>query len=185
MCLLSHNPLTFVFVIVQCPPGYFNTEEGQITCTVCPSGYMCPLPDQLPIVCNPGEFSFSGSLICTSCPQGFSCSSPEDAPVSCRIGEYSNMTHCVSCLPGFYCPDPSLPPYPCPTGLYSSTRGLISCQICPVGHHCVDPAQSPVPCSSGTFSLSGSSLCQVDSLLQIVLPTLYNHSWLFCTIALP
>ena len=133
---------------------------------------MCPLPDQLPIICNPGEFSFPGSLICTLCPEGFSCSSPEDAPVSCKLGEYSNTTHCVSCLPGFYCPDPSLPPYPCPTGLYSSARGLTSCQVCPVGHHCVDPAQSPIPCTSGTFSLSGSSICLVGSLLQTILAVL-------------
>ena len=145
---------------------------------------MCPLPDQLPIICNPDEFSFSGSLICTSCPKGFSCSSSDDDPVSCRTGEYSNMTHCVSCLAGFYCPDPSLPPFPCPSGLYASAHGLTSCQVCPVGHHCVDPAQSPVPCSSGTFSLSGSSLCLVSSLLQIIFALIIRSCFLTCSLAL-
>ena len=124
---------------------------------------MCPLPDHPPIICNSGEFSFSGSVICTSCPAGHSCS-PGEAPSQCQIGEYSNVTHCIACPPGFYCPIPTLLPIPCPTGLFSDDHGRSSCKICPIGYQCTDPAQSPKPCSAGTFSTSGSTSCSVSLL---------------------
>ena len=55
----------------SCQNGWFTTETGSITCTICPMGSMCPNNDRDPIPCPAGTYQSSyGSTQCIQCSSG-------------------------------------------------------------------------------------------------------------------
>jgi hypothetical protein len=90
-----------------CPPGTYQSQYGENTCTTCPTGTYN---------------LFEGKASCTPCPAGSFCDTPDDAPVSCPRGYYShaNAANCTAC----------------PGGTFNTLTGQSSCQTCSAGYEC-------------------------------------------------
>src|SRR4051812_18176370 len=85
-----------------CPLGSYNTMIGAQSadaCVICPAGYSCATPSQLPVPCTQGQYSLINATHCINCPAGRSCANPAAAPVMCDLGQYSaaNATSCSQC----------------------------------------------------------------------------------------
>lgn len=128
----NHEPYVppqcfFALVVVELP--FFS---GSANCTVCPGGFYCATPSDLPIACSDGEYSAEGASTCTPCPAGSYCPGPprdEDSKAPCPAGQYSlgGTSSCSACPKGFYCPDASQGPTACPDGYYADVGNKTAC----------------------------------------------------------
>lgn len=57
-----------------CASGYYSLA-GEMNCTKCPAGKMCPFPSISPINCPTGTHTqnLEGQTSCTDCQAGFYC----------------------------------------------------------------------------------------------------------------
>uniref|UniRef100_A0A7M5XIK9 Tyrosine-protein kinase ephrin type A/B receptor-like domain-containing protein n=1 Tax=Clytia hemisphaerica TaxID=252671 RepID=A0A7M5XIK9_9CNID len=151
--------LTNVCNVIECPPGYYTTENGTAHCTICPEGNKCPIPHNLPIPCSEGEYQpEEGKDFCLPVPSGLVVTDGK-TPKECQAGEYSNGTACVECPKGFYCPSSTTTPIVCKAGTYANALSSTSCQLCPSGYSCLNAADAPVACTAGSYSVAGQIKC--------------------------
>ncbi|XP_037836575.1 multiple epidermal growth factor-like domains protein 11 [Kryptolebias marmoratus] len=124
-----------------CAEGFFcvggafeQSPSDNLTGSLCPPGYFCPVGTSVPKLCPKGTFSEQGGLVdssqCQSCSPGFYCSESGLSTVS------------GPCLPGFYCLDGSQSAAP-----VSDVSG----GVCPVGHYCPEGTSTPFPCPLGFY----------------------------------
>lgn len=100
--------------------GHYGFGTLQTKCKVCEPGYYCPIDEEVPIPCLPGQYSLGGATMCTSCPAGYQCPSTSRALMQrCSLGTYSTGAQevCTQCPPGYGCD--ALSTYPCPSGMIS------------------------------------------------------------------
>ena len=57
---------------IECPVGYYQPDQGQITCDICPPGSTSITQGSRSclFLCAPHYYSSTGYEPCTSCPQG-------------------------------------------------------------------------------------------------------------------
>ncbi len=89
---------------------------------LCPEGFYCPNPTELPKACPLGYYSNStGETTCKICPEGSRCDTVSSSPIACASGYYSaagNIT-CTACPSGYKCVS-GAPPTPCAIGMYGT-----------------------------------------------------------------
>ncbi len=145
---------------LACPSGWYSAA-GDIVCTMCPAGSVCPNIDGSGIyTCNPGTYSEAGTYTgCTNCPAGKYCPYT-DRPLQkeCDAGYYAPNTHMAACIPcpiNNQCIDKTTAT-PCPSNYYS-LAGWAVCRMCPAGQNCnVAPPQD---CGTGYYSQEGDKDC--------------------------
>lgn len=94
--------------------GFYQDENNQRACKVCPPGYYCPYGNANKLVCPAGSYALGAAEFCTKC------------------------------LPGFYCPDIDKPTQlPCMLGWYTLTSGNALCNICERNHECIGNTKVP------------------------------------------
>lgn len=101
---------------------------------MCPGGFSCATPSDLPTACSDGSYSAQGATVCTVCPAGSYCPGPtrdEESKALCPPGTYSESgaSSCSRCPKGYYCPDAAQPPVACPSGYYAHTGNMTACDM--------------------------------------------------------
>ena len=71
----------------ECPKGYYQNEEGQITCKKCPNGTISKQ---------------SGSSECEECPKGYWQTKKRDFCMTCKNKQERSSFGCYYCKPGYY-----------------------------------------------------------------------------------
>ncbi|XP_077065179.1 uncharacterized protein LOC143716507 [Siphateles boraxobius] len=148
---------------IPCPPGTFQSLQGQAECSLCPAGYFCA---------GSGTVT-EGTSIPVPCPRGYYCPAGSESGVSfpCPVGTFngqlglSRKDQCVPCPPGKYCSSSGLdtptgncsPGYVCNLGSsLSEPVGDSTGRRCTAGLYCPPGASHMEPCPPGTFgSLEG------------------------------
>ena len=54
----------------QCPVGYYQPDQGQISCDKCPLGSTSTTPGSRTCLCAPHHYSSTGYIPCSPCPVG-------------------------------------------------------------------------------------------------------------------
>lgn len=101
---------------------------------MCPGGFSCATPSDLPTGCLDGYYSAEGATVCTVCPTGSYCPGPprdEESKSPCPPGTYSESgaSSCSECPKGYYCPDAAQAPEACPSGYYAHTGNMTECDM--------------------------------------------------------
>jgi hypothetical protein len=96
-----------------CLPGTYQSQEGQSSCAICPSGSWCGEGTVYPASCPLGSYCIEGTRYPTEylCPNG-------------TFGNKMNLSsssECSSCSPGSYCGSEGLSE---PTGLCKAGESL-------------------------------------------------------------
>ena len=138
---------------VICANPYYQDQQGQAVCKVCPTGYECT--NAVKSLCKPGNEKPSFYCPGVSTRLRVACG---DGKYSVRVGANS-LADCLSCPPGYYCPlTPSateikinvcLPGRYCPAGS-GSNQGV----QCPIGYYCPEGSAAPYECSPGSYCAS-------------------------------
>ena len=141
-CLKGHMCPTGSPAPVPCGAGYYQDQERQWSCTICPPGYYCdnstgPVVDYKSYRCITGHY----------CPQGTKYSNQH----KCPPGTFNNQTgdddvkDCRDCTGRFACDDWGLSVpnklcsagYFCRSGANMTTPRLgVNADICPPGYYC-------------------------------------------------
>ena len=141
-----------------CPAGYYQNEDRQSECRLCPSGFYCS--DAIEPVVYPQNFT---------CPRGHYC--PHGTRYSnefpCPTGYFNDLqgrkqvNDCTPCTGGDVCDHQGLisPSGSCAAGYYCRARANQTtpelgddANVCPAGFYCPEGTDSPEPCAQGTFS---------------------------------
>ncbi|XP_071975240.1 signal peptide, CUB and EGF-like domain-containing protein 2 isoform X1 [Engystomops pustulosus] len=132
---------------VLCPHGTYQSEEGQITCEICPDSRDHPKHagardvSECGGLCHSGEFSSDGFRPCIPCPVGtYQPESGRTSCISCGGGlttKHSGATtfhDCetrVQCSPGHSYNTMTHRCLRCPVGMYQPEFGQNFCISCP------------------------------------------------------
>ena len=54
----------------ECPVRYYQLDQGQISCDMCPPGSTSTTPRSTSCLCAAHHYSSTGYMPCTRCPQG-------------------------------------------------------------------------------------------------------------------
>jgi hypothetical protein len=129
--------------MLKCAPGTYSDFE-QSECTLCPAGFKCSDPSNVPNPCPQGSYSAAGSTDCIACSTsvtpGAVCTKNGLLRV-CQPGDLCDQSTDIDrkCPATKYCSPPNFQPLDCPVGTYAA-QGSSSCTICPQGYFC--PASS-------------------------------------------
>ncbi|CAG5098823.1 Oidioi.mRNA.OKI2018_I69.XSR.g16008.t1.cds [Oikopleura dioica] len=161
-CPVGHKCPANAFAPTLCPPGKFQTNTGQSSCSDCTPGYTCD------------------GYTKKTCPVGHFCIDSTISPVPCPKGEYQDetgQTGCKTGAAGFYCPPGAIECHLCPAGSYCNSGTKANCpagkyseeegrssqcdEECPLGHYCPAGTSSPFPCPPGFYQDTiGESNCK-------------------------
>lgn len=135
-----------------CPVGSWS-YAGATQCTLCPSGFSCPIASVGPAACYPlpaaaAKAAFSRLATAAGCAVGNA--GPGCTP--CPIGSWSlaGATSCTKCALGYSSPIASVGPDACYP--IASNTGAAGCAVGNAGPGCT-------PCPIGSYSLAGASQC--------------------------
>jgi len=158
----------------MCPPGTFQTEEGQQQCDECKDGYYNPTPNGVTCLsCPEGQISNNSHTECVNCPVG-TCQ-PEEGGGICRpcgVGQFNDKdgaSACTDCPAGFFQDQiGQIFCNPCKEGTFSSGNRTMKCEQCTAGYYCPTPATiTPTICPAGSMCPTGSSSPTECSLLHV------------------
>ena len=132
-CLPGTYSIENTTVCKSCDPGAYTVELGATKCIICPPGSMCPVANQLPIVCPINTFSSGGSTGCKACSKGM-------------IAD-SGSSKCLTCPPGYRCS--AAGNKVCKAGTFN-TGSQTGCQICGFNEISPDAASRCKACKSNS-----------------------------------
>ena len=115
-----------------CRQGYYQSNEGQDHCLICPIGYATTMTGMIKCMsCPKGYISQkNGSKFCNKCPSGW-------------YNQHENTKKCELCLKGTF-----------------SNVGSSSCSLCPKGYYQISNEQSfCLSCNPGRYNnIRGNSI---------------------------
>ncbi|XP_072543610.1 sushi, von Willebrand factor type A, EGF and pentraxin domain-containing protein 1 isoform X2 [Salminus brasiliensis] len=146
----------------SCRRGYYQDEEGQTECKLCPDGFSTPYlhsrsVSECKAQCKPGSSSLSGLETCESCPLGEyqpgfgsrSCLPCPSKTSTVNRGAVDSIECGVPCSAGHFSRSGLVPCYPCPRDYYQPEKGRSYCLSCPFyGTTTLTGAKSIQQCSS-------------------------------------
>ncbi|MBZ3871168.1 Sushi, von Willebrand factor type A, EGF and pentraxin domain-containing protein 1 [Sciurus carolinensis] len=146
----------------SCHMGYYQDEEGQLECKLCPAGTYTEYLHSRSISeckaqCKQGTYSSSGLETCESCPLGTyqpefgsrSCLSCPELTSTVKRGAVDISACGVPCPVGEFSRSGLMPCYPCPRDYYQPDPGKSFCLSCPFyGTTTITGARSITDCSS-------------------------------------
>ncbi|XP_077904066.1 sushi, von Willebrand factor type A, EGF and pentraxin domain-containing protein 1 isoform X2 [Ictidomys tridecemlineatus] len=163
----------------SCHMGYYQDEEGQLECKLCPDGTYTEYLHSRSISeckaqCKQGTYSSSGLETCESCPLGTyqpeigsrSCLSCPEPTSTVKRGAVDVSACGVPCPVGEFSRSGLMPCYPCPRDYYQPDSGKSFCLSCPFyGTTTITGARSITDCSSfsSTFSAAEESIVHLTS----------------------
>ena len=145
LCSRGHYCPAGVAAELRCPPGEYQSSEGESSCDICPKGKYCGADAE-------GE-GWGGTEQPLTCPMGFYCpvGTPHSSDYPCPIGTLGDEDQ---------------------LSILSSARGdSSSCPACPAGSFCAVPGLSLTPsgtcmdgyiCGDGSDSATGTEPCPVN-----------------------
>ncbi|GIY60800.1 sushi, von Willebrand factor type A, EGF and pentraxin domain-containing protein 1 [Caerostris darwini] len=146
LCVLC-SPGTFYEASMKecldCPLGYYQEEEGQISCERCPEGMTTEYGRARNIteckgICLPGTYSPTRVETCLACPVGTyqelkaqtSCSVCPNGTTTASSRSVSEADCKNICEAGYFSHSGLQPCRPCPKGFYQSLAGQTMCIEC-------------------------------------------------------
>ena len=112
-------------------PGYYQPNEAQAECLVCPAGFYCD----------------GGGTVAKPCPPGHYCNEKTSTPSKCPIGTYMPFegtrfaSECLECEEGYECQQPGIEGVELKMRECGSATGG--------GFYCPAGASSPIECAEG------------------------------------
>ncbi len=158
-----------------CPVNYYQDQEGQLECKVCPNGTYGDAPNgyggqrsQSCAPCSKGTFGTGVGKGCDYCPVNYY--QDQEGQLECKVcpnATYGNAPNgyggkaaksCAPCQKGTYAAGIGKGCDYCPLNYYQDEEGQSNCKICPIGTYGDAPngyggqrSQSCAPCPKGTY----------------------------------
>ena len=146
---------------LECPSGFYGTEEGKAFCLPCLPGTRQPNSGEIECIpCLSGRFSDSVESNATECQK-------------CEKGQYMDekgSTICLTCATGKYMNEKaSTKCKNCDEHTYIDAREAHVCDVCPTGWSAKDFGQASCQiCSVGKFGKSNSFVQSSFNVFSII-----------------
>lgn len=145
----------------KCTNGTYSSDEGQVSCTICPEGYFVTEDSFNCLPCSNDEqcigdgnrenciLGYIENNLCYPCPDGYTCEN--GVALECINGTYIDQVNnkCLPCPTGKICNSVDILKK-CENNNFAPLPGMLSCLSCEDGWYTDDRGYQCYPCNKGS-----------------------------------